>query len=239
MRVRSLSLILLWMIILSALITVILYAVTGNFIASGVLGFLSSLFLSIYLLRLGWKRIVRDVDASPISGELFEKIDKILSEYGVKAEIYTFPSEDINSLSISFSGRNYILVSKGAIKRLNDKEMRALILHEIYHILRGDSEYYYILATLFGAPYLFNVFYFLRPTSQMFLLSLSNPKREFVADAFAKKNGGDIYSLLEKVSIYNSGKIARNNALEPLYFVDYFDIFSTHPTLYERINRVK
>lgn len=164
---------------------------------------------------------------------------------------------------------SFIGITTGLADLLDDSELEGVIAHEISHIVHRDvMTMQFATAMVSGALLLaffiqcivalkeergvvsLIVFVFICPITLIISLTaffFISRKREFASDAFAVRlcsyNQG-LIGALEKLSAnteYSEDEINQlgGNALSALYFVFPGSIFSTHPPIEERINRLK
>jgi len=166
------------------------------------------------------------------------------------AYIGWFPNEEINAFAMGSSQRNaMIALSKGAILRLSQQELIAIIGHELGHVASNDMARMTHARSVQEALTFFLVFRGLKrfarwvftPLSELELLRMSRA-REFTADAISATmiGPGPMISALERL---------REESQSPAN-ADYANVLAwsgfkgagwldTHPPLERRIARLK
>ena len=186
----------------------------------------------------------------------------------IPPKVYLVPVKTPNAFAAGWNPEtSFIGITTGLADLLDDSELEGVIAHEISHIVHRDvMTMQFATAMVSGALLLaffiqcialkerdfisLIVFIFIYPITLIVSLAaffFISRKREFAADAFAVRlcsyNQG-LIGALEKLSVnteYSEDEINQlgGNALSALYFVFPDSIFSTHPPIEERINRVK
>jgi len=182
-------------------------------------------------------------------------------------KLYVMPYPQINAFA---SGRNpenaAICVTKGALEKLDKRELEGVIAHELGHVANYDIRYMTLVAVMVGMVAIISQI-FLRSLwfrgggnsrgKEIFILigiimailapivvyivqmSISR-KREFVADASAVKftrYPGGLIRALKKIQTENQPEKKLSKALAPLFFTNPFkELGRTHPPLEKRIN---
>ncbi len=76
----------------------------------------------------------------PSDHEKYDFIVGTISRYWRKQiSILTFEDDGINGQSFGTWQKKFIAISDGALKKLDEKQLEALLLHEIHHIISGDN----------------------------------------------------------------------------------------------------
>jgi heat shock protein HtpX len=182
-------------------------------------------------------------------------------------EVYLIPGRDINAFALHLIGKPVVAITEGALEYLNEEELKAVLAHEITHIKNKDSLYMTVVSVLAGfISYLLNFLQFYvifgsydedRNSPLLFLLSLVlsilipivvliiqlaiSRSREYLADIGAcllTNNPDALVSALLKIRDINARNLPKVEALEPLYFVDVGELFSTHPPIERRIKTI-
>jgi len=194
-------------------------------------------------------------------------IEELCKKVKIKEpELYYFKSEDINAFATGlFKNKSVIAITTGALKYLNDEELAGVLGHEISHIKNRDTLYMTITSVLVGfisflANMLVYSFFFdsrRRPTGVYILsilISILIPiiatiirlaisrEREYLADLDSAEMNGNpngLISVFKKIMRINRGEIPYNEAIEPLYFVSIEELFSTHPPIEKRIEKLQ
>jgi heat shock protein HtpX len=189
-------------------------------------------------------------------------------------KVYVIESPDINAFATGRDPKHAsIAVTTGAIEKLNKEELEGVIGHELSHIKNYDIRFMTLVSVLIGLVVIISNM-FLRSLwfrdrdrdrdSGIFLviglaLAIIAPiavkliqlaisrKREFLADASSAqltRYPEGLASALEKIKMYNEGKLEVSDAVAPLFIAEpkkrwYTNLFSTHPTIEERIKRLR
>jgi len=162
-----------------------------------------------------------------------------------KPKIYVLDSEDINAFATGKDpDHGIIVVTKGALNKLNKRELEGVLAHEISHILNNDIKFMSFVVALVGMVSLLSQL-FLRSRWKVsnkkedktiiiilgFILAILAPifaklvqlaisrKREYLADATAVKLTRYPYGLanaLKKIMYENKG-INVSDAIAPLF----------------------
>jgi len=184
-------------------------------------------------------------------------------------KIYLIPSSSPNAFAIGRSSRSYIAVTDGLLSELTENELRGALAHEIAHLASKDilitTVSSFLAAILLYLTYIskpFNIFFknkdanpietfifsILAPISAT-LINLTIPRlREFYADKKASEIIKDprlVGEALIKVHATNKKMELGNPALANLFITNPYrnstliNLMSTHPTLQERLKRLR
>lgn len=185
-------------------------------------------------------------------------------------ELYIMPSEQINAFASGRDPKNAVIcVTDGALKKLDKRELEAVLAHELGHVSNYDIRYMTLTAVMVGM---------IAIVSQIFLRSLwfrggndrdkgifiiigiimailapivvslvqlaISRKREFVADASAVKFTRyplALINALKKIQADNFPLEKKvNKAIAPLFFSNPFGrLGSTHPLITKRIEALE
>ena len=96
---------------------------------------------SLDIIRRAILSIVNNPDTAPHNYyEEIIDIDKLRERLGIKDYgIYLINMDQCNAASIGLPGINYIILTSKLISCLNEDELAAVIMHEVGHIVHGDS----------------------------------------------------------------------------------------------------
>ncbi|MEM0480891.1 MAG: M48 family metalloprotease [Candidatus Aenigmatarchaeota archaeon] len=87
----------------------------------------------------------------PIDKRVLDIVDKMKIAFGVKnVEVRVIDWPIINAMVISKKDKSFLFITKGAIEKLDDYELEAVLAHEFSHIVNKDS-YYMTLGIIVGA----------------------------------------------------------------------------------------
>ncbi len=167
--------------------------------------------------------------------------------------LYIMPSEQINAFA---SGRNpqksIICVTKGALEKLDRRELEGVVAHELGHIESYDIRYMTLVAVMVGIISIISEIFLrslwfggnsrenkgnaifmiigivlavLAPLFVFFVQMAISRKREFNADAIAVKftrYPSGLIGALEKIKYANEPEKKINKAMAPLFFANPF-----------------
>jgi heat shock protein HtpX len=154
-------------------------------------------------------------------------------------------------------GGSTLAVSTGLLRAARKEELDAIIAHELAHVRSLDvltQTFAVLLATTLvevsrvGGFLSRALLFVLAPVAAAFTHMLLSPKREFAADRDAARvcNPHDVADALLRLDRTSELiEFAASPATEPLYTVDPFEpdklarMFRTHPSLNERIRRLR
>jgi len=75
--------------------------------------------------------------------------------YTEDLEIMIISSPSINALSAGIRSHDHVIcITTGALEKLTREEMKSVIYHEMYHIIKGDTNYMTSVSGTFGSPML-------------------------------------------------------------------------------------
>ena len=181
-------------------------------------------------------------------------------------KLYVMKSDQINAFA---SGRNpenaVICVTKGALERLDKRELEGVLAHELGHVGNYDIRYMTLVAVMVGMVAIISQIFLrslwfrggndkgkgifiligiimaiLAPIVVYIVQMSISRKREFVADASAVKftrYPGGLIKALEKIKEENQPEKKVSKAIAPLFFANPFgNLGRTHPPLEKRIS---
>lgn len=139
-----------------------------------ILFFIFSLLQILFGLSLTGSFIIKILDAKRLGEENLKEIIKnstyfsdpeyikdMLDEIKKVAncdsdiEVFVIPSQMINALLVGRTKHDYKLcLTYGTIEKLNLSECKALLYHEVFHIITKDTEYLTTVSGTFGSPML-------------------------------------------------------------------------------------
>ncbi|MBI2076488.1 MAG: M48 family metalloprotease [Candidatus Aenigmarchaeota archaeon] len=195
-------------------------------------------------------------------------VEKIAEKAGIpKPPLYIVNMDVPNAFA---TGRNAkhaaIAVTKGLVDKLNDKEIEAVLSHEIGHVTNKDVLIGTLAATIAGAiswlAYVlfygsdqknrnalsFVLLFFLAPVAATLVRLAISRSRELSADKTGAmlSNPEDLISALQKISAHaKATPLQGNSATSHLFIVNPFSgaslagLFSSHPPLETRVARLK
>ncbi len=252
---------------LLAVVGLLLGGMGGLFWASA-LGALLLLFSrripSHFLLRLYGARALSRREA-PQAHQLLEEISR---RAGLSAApgLYYIPNGITNALTVGDREGAAIAVGEGLFRRLNRRELAAILAHEISHIRHNDIRvlrfaevvgrstqflsFFGQLLLFFNLPLLllgratiswFAILLLIGAPTVSGLLQLALSRtREFDADLGAARLTGDpggLIQALRKLEFYNTNPLRR--LLFPGYEAREPSLFRTHPSTQERARRLQ
>jgi heat shock protein HtpX len=199
------------------------------------------------------RRIVLSLVGNPGTSprNYYEEIidmDTIMNKLGTKNYgIYLVNMNQCNAASIGLPSINYVILTSRLISCLNERELMAVIMHEVGHIMHGDSAktlFLISLAQLVNIALITYVIPIMRLPAipilitailiELLTITLTMKLSEYAADKYAMRfvQGKDLATALIKVAwreLHNeltSGKIKKLRT------------FNTHPTVSARLIRI-
>ncbi len=209
-------------------VLIIFFSIFGKILGGNVLMlifFIFSILISLFYYHFSDKIILKIYNVKPLPYHKFPEIHHIVKEVseiaGIKKpEIYVFPSLHPNLFSTGKeSNKGAIVFTYSILKRLNLREIKAVVAHEIFHIKNGDTLIQTFSAafasTIIGIADIFkwlttfgmeieikksNILYFfilaiLSLFASLFIHPLNSKNREYVADENASKMINDPLAL--------------------------------------------
>ena len=206
------------------------------------------IYLVIWVLSSPGKTILT-LNARKINNEkLLHLLNTLFSDNGIKNyELYYWDSSKSNEANAFISGffKRYLFISSTLIETLDDRELMAIVLHEIGHVKNHHLKkilisklallsvlsliiYYISIFRVFNVWVLFGLFF-------AFILVMGRnlkgmKKYEDQADLYVNKSGygTELISALKKVSFEDNDVI---NKLD--------EFLSSHPDVSKRIDKLK
>ena len=179
-------------------------------------------------------------------------------------KLYYFNAHDINAFATGWTSKKaYIAISSGALRYLNREELAGVIGHELGHIKHLDMLQMTVVSVLVGLIsfitnwIMFSLFWgddrpawveilalivaIITPIIATIIQMAISRSREYHADLFSAEINGSPHGLISafrKIEMLNRGDIQKSEVLEPLYFVSFDELFSTHPPIEKRIENL-
>ncbi|WP_373997927.1 M56 family metallopeptidase [Bdellovibrio bacteriovorus] len=119
-----------------------------------LIGFLLSLLLNFFVFFYGESRVLAKLHAKRLKGQdswgLISKVEKISAELGMPAPaIYITPHTSANAFCVGHSWKRGSLgFTAGLLQKLDEKELEAVVAHQICHIRRLDTFAFGVSSTL-------------------------------------------------------------------------------------------
>lgn len=202
------------------------------------------------------------------------KANKLLAKVAYEAklptpQLYLIPSTVMNAFAIGPTRRKASVVITTGLLRLEDKELHAVLAHELAHIRNNDTISHAAVALLAGTlTSLINTAYqrlgypsrltqatagvivgVLSPIAAFLVRMTADMNREFRADLVGSlwtKKPEAMASALRKISTASrEAPVQRISATAPLWIVSPFatnwvnSLFETHPAIEKRIERLE
>jgi len=155
---------------LSTFLGILLDMLLGVPVLFGLLFFILSAFQVILGLSVVTRTITKVVNAYSsepehsrefLPVETSDELSTILSsvkkdaEYEEDLEIMIIPSPSINALSVGMRSHDHVIcITTGALEQLTKEEMKAVLYHEMYHIIKRETDYMTSVSGTFGSPFL-------------------------------------------------------------------------------------
>jgi len=158
---------------LSTFLGILIDAILGIPILFCLLFFLISTFQVIFGLSVVTRTITKVVNAhslksnnsksvkSILSSEKTDELNTIVSSvkekvgYTEDLELMVISSPSINALSAGIRSHDHVIcITTGALEKLTREEIKSVIYHEMYHIIKGDTNYMTSVSGTFGSPML-------------------------------------------------------------------------------------
>ncbi len=216
---------------------------------------------SIAVSSVGAKEINREKNK-----DIYNLVEGLTIASGLPLpKIYIMESEQINAFASGKNPKNAVIcLTTGAIKRLERRELEAVISHELSHIANYDILYMTLVSVLVGMVSVISQIFLrgsfmknsknkkgdilmivgillaiLAPISVHLVQMAISRKREYAADATAVKftrYPKALANALKKIKNESIVEKKVNAAISPLFFANPLNkITSTHPPIEERI----
>ena len=197
---------------------------------------------------------------------VYEVVERMTQRIGLPMpKIYVIPTDSPNAFA---TGRNpkhaSVAVTQGILSLLNDEELEGVLAHELGHVNNRDILISSIAATIAGAVTFVARFGFffgdrdsrrggllmliLAPFAAMLIQLAVSRSREYQADATGAHFTGNPYALasaLAKLDAYSrrvpmvaTPSTAHLFIIQPLLGMSFGNLFSTHPPIAKRIERL-
>src|ERR1051325_7720166 len=209
-------------------------------ILAGVMNFVSYFFSDKIALAM--------YRAQPVTREelprVYGVVERMTQRIGLPMpKIFVIPSDSPNAFA---TGRNpahaSVAVTQGILRLLDDEELEGVLAHELGHVRNRDILTSSIAATLAGA-----ITMLARRPAMAIQLWVSRT-REHEADATGANITHNPHALaraLQKLDAYSkripmaaSPSTAHLFIVQPLFGMNIGSLFSTHPPIYKRIERL-
>jgi heat shock protein HtpX len=197
---------------------------------------------------------------------VYEVVERMTQRIGLPMpKIYVIPTDSPNAFA---TGRNpkhaSVAVTQGILNLLNDEELEGVLAHELGHVNNRDILISSIAATIAGAVTFVARFGFffgdrdsrrggllmliLAPFAAMLIQLAVSRSREYQADATGAHMTGNPYALasaLAKLDAYSrrvpmvaTPSTAHLFIIQPFLGMNFGNLFSTHPPIAKRIERL-
>ncbi len=254
--------------------TLLLGLLTGIFLALGyflagttgaLVGLVFAFFTNFISYWFSDKIVLHMYGAQPLKNE---KVMAMIKKIAQKANMpmpkaYLINMDVPNAFATGRSPKNAaVAVTQKLLDTLSDKEVEAVLGHELSHVKNRDTLISTIAATMAGAlTFIAYSAMFSRNENRGMgllaaivvpiagsLISLAITRgREFAADKTGAEltNPLDLASALQKIAGSGSSKMQGNTATSHLFIVNPFSaasvghLFSTHPPTEERVKRLR
>ena len=106
----------------------------------GFSGSIISLLLSKFMAKRGTGTVVIETPRNRDEQWLLETVQTLATEAGIgMPEVGVFPSDSANAFATGWNRNNALVaVSTGLLRRFEEREVRAVLAHEIGHVANGD-----------------------------------------------------------------------------------------------------
>ncbi len=257
-------------------LVLLLGALTGLFLLVGfffagaagmTIGLAMALAMNFFSYWYSDKFVLHLYRAKPYDDKKTGRIvERIAGKAGIpKPAVYIVDMPVPNAFATGRDTKHAVVaVTKGLVEKLDDKEIEAVLAHEIGHVKNRDTLVATMAATIAGAiSWLAYAFYFgdernrnalsfvmlfvLAPLAATIIQLAISRSREFGADKTGAMltNPRDLASALRKISAEAAARPLRgNDSTSHLFIVNPFSggtlmkLFSTHPPLEERVARL-
>ena len=203
-------------------------------------------YLLVWLLSMPFKTKLL-LNAKKIRNkDLLDRLNKLFKENNIKHySLYYWDSSKSNEDNALISGffKKHVFISSTLINKVSDRELEAIILHEIGHIKRHHIKKMFMLKTLLLIAMSIIIYYVVMFDSfNMWLLIIlilvfiyitrinlvGSKRNEIEADLYVngKGYGKDLISALKKIEVINS-----TNKID--------EFLSVHPSLDNRTSKIE
>jgi heat shock protein HtpX len=197
---------------------------------------------------------------------VYEVVERMTQRIGLPMpKIYVIPTDSPNAFA---TGRNpkhaSVAVTQGILNLLNDEELEGVLAHELGHVNNRDILISSIAATIAGAVTFVARFGFffgdrdsrrggllmliLAPFAAMLIQLAVSRSREYEADATGAHMTGNPYALASalakldgcsrRVPMVATPSTAHLFIIQPFLGMSFGSLFSTHPPIAKRIERL-
>jgi heat shock protein HtpX len=188
--------------------------------------------------------------AQPVTREelprVYDVVERLTQKIGLPMpKIYVIPSDSPNAFATGRNPRHAsVAVTQGILNLLSDEELEGVLAHELGHVRNRDILISSIAATLAGAVTMLIV----APIAATLIQLAVSRSREYEADHTGAGFTGNPYALasaLKKLDAYSrrlpmvaSPSTAHLFIVQPLLGMNLGNLFSTHPPIPKRIERL-
>ncbi|WP_455220105.1 zinc metalloprotease HtpX [Kaarinaea lacus] len=129
-------------ILLSALMTYIAWAIAGEVLAW--IAFAAVLFLYFTNPVIAPQFILRMYNATPVTRHDAQSLYHLVNAISERAQlkqpprIFYIPSRVINAFALGSANDSVVAISEGVLRKLNFEELAAILAHEITHVKNND-----------------------------------------------------------------------------------------------------
>ncbi|MDQ1324885.1 MAG: heat shock protein HtpX [Campylobacterota bacterium] len=244
-----------------------------------IIAFIAAAGMNFYAYYYSDTQILKHYHAIPVDAnsapEPYAIVERLTQRAGLPMPaLYIIPDQQPNAFA---TGRDYdhaaVAVTEGLLNLLDEREVEAVIAHELSHIKHYDMLIGTVAATIAGAiamlanfgmffgssdredrpnPLVMIVLMILMPLAATIIQMTVSRSREFMADEGAARMTGHpewLQSGLAKLDNYARGismhdadpQTAHMFIINPFTGRDFSlqNLFRTHPTTQERINRLE
>ncbi|WP_374029963.1 M56 family metallopeptidase [Bdellovibrio bacteriovorus] len=119
-----------------------------------LIGFLFALFLNFFVFFYGESRVLAKLNAKRVRGQdawgLIDKVEKMAAQLRMPTPaIYVTPHSSANAFCVGHSWKRGSLgFTAGLLQKLDERELEAVVAHQICHIRRLDTFAFSVSSTL-------------------------------------------------------------------------------------------
>lgn len=269
------------MIIVFLILILLGYVISKTFFDPGfffIIMIITTIFSLIYLLITYYnsgKIAIASVGAKKASRENHKQYYQIVEGLTIASglpmpELYIMDSNQINAFASGRDAQNAVIcVTKGALEKLDKRELEGVLAHELGHVANYDIRYMTLVTVMVGMISIISQLFLrslwfrnnndnknagfliagiilaiLAPITVYFVQMAISRKREFSADAtavkFTRYPQGLINALKKIQNDVMQPEKKVSKALAPLFFANPFKGWgSTHPPLEKRISTLE